>query len=406
MYSRLGHRMVNRRLYQVRRNYSFWNKFTNSFWHRLSGENKTPKPDDPNTLIKALHEHEPWFDQEKRTHHKVQEETTVSVVDAVKFQALLSRATQNLALWNHDKQPSPHQIEVFRGDWGEVAQRETRKYGEIYAVLNMANAYFVGGAFLDGGGAQEENMFARTSCSNHILAEGSHIYLDKNNVYRYKPEMTDLINAKTRMTPDELARLSAICGKIIDHAYKVHMDTQEPEVCFRGPELFANIQGSGFFDEPKSSGRIALSVKDGSFAYLSDSEIFPFHELRSAAIDLTDTDIEADWNDREFVEWFKKETKRRIDAQLDTVLLNGIRHAVLCAFGCGAFKNRAEEVAGIYRESIEERAVHFEHIVFAIYHPGYGRDNFPAFEKELHGLPLGAKARLNLEKSIRLGFKE
>lgn len=390
---------------QVQRaNYSFWNRF-NSFWNKGNDEENNTPISDPNTLRRTLHEHEPsWFSPDKKSHHDIQEETTESVIDPDKFQALLSQANLNLTRWSHNKKTSPQQIEVVRGDWGVITQEVTSTYGETYAVLNMANAYFFGGAFLDGGSAQEENMIARTSCSNHIFSEEADaIYLDKNHFFRYKDEKTLLINGQTPMTPEELAKLSAIRGKDITRAYKIHMDTMEPEVCFRGPEIFANIEKSSFDDNPKASGRVALSPEEGSFALLRVTDIFPFHELRSAALDLTDRNINVDWNDPVFLAWFRKETKQRIDAQLDTALLNGIKHVVLGAFGCGAFKNEPEEVAKIYRESIEERAEHFEHIIFPIYRPGYGRDNFPAFEKELSGIALGAKAAPVVKSSFRLG---
>ena len=62
-----------------------------------------------------------------------------------------------------------------------------------------------------------------------------------------------------------------------------------------------------------------------------------------------------------------------------------MRHAVLSAFGCGAFLNPADQVARIYRQELHKRATHFDVIAFAIFHAGYGPDNFKPFEKEFAG---------------------
>ena len=42
---------------------------------------------------------------------------------------------------------------------------------------------------------------------------------------------------------------------------------------------------------------------------------------------------------------------RRATGQVDA----GVRHAVLGAFGCGAFQNPAPAVAACYREALEAR---------------------------------------------------
>ena|SRR5258705_8825462 len=75
------------------------------------------------------------------------------------------------------------------------------------------------------------------------------------------------------------------------------------------------------------------------------------------------------------------DARRRIAAQLDTLNNHGLRHAVLSAFGCGAFRNPAEQVAAIYRDEIAARAEHFDAIVFAVFAPGYGPDNYTPFAR-------------------------
>ena len=74
----------------------------------------------------------------------------------------------------------------------------------------------------------------------------------------------------------------------------------------------------------------------------------------------------------------------RIEAQLETLRQKGLRHAVLSAFGCGAFLNPPSEVARIYSETLRKYADDLDVVVFAIFYPGYGeKDNFHAFAEAL-----------------------
>jgi hypothetical protein len=179
------------------------------------------------------------------------------------------------------------QIHVLPGDWGEVTLQMTKTYGQIFASLNMANAYGPGGGYTDGMVAQEENMYRRTDC---------HYSLHREEVYG--EDMSTLING-------ELGR--------------VYLDARRPRVCLRGPE--------------------DRHAKDLGYPWLPDHEVFLFFELRSAAVDLR-------MSGRAFV---RADCSRRVAAQLDTLIDAGVRHAVFSAFGCGAFRNPAAEVASIYR---------------------------------------------------------
>ena len=49
------------------------------------------------------------------------------------------------------------------------------------------------------------------------------------------------------------------------------------------------------------------------------------------------------------------------------------------AFGCGAFRNPAQRVAQAYKEVLTAWAQHFDLIVFAVFHAGYGPDNHTPF---------------------------
>ena len=212
------------------------------------------------------------------------------------------------------------------GDWGDVTGRLTREFGTCFAVLNMANAYMPGGAYLEGAIAQEENMFRRTDC---------HFRIDPGE---RDPERAGYTTAMTRL-------LSARDGR-------VYLDTDRPRVCIRGPE--------------------DRSSADLGYGWLPDDEIFPFFELRAAAQDLRDgSGFDPD------------DARIRIAAQLDTLNGHGVRCAVLGAFGCGAFRNPGDQVARIYREEITARERSFDLIGFAIYNAGYGPDNYTPFAEAM-----------------------
>ncbi len=233
-------------------------------------------------------------------------------------------AAVNLERWRSESPaPAPTlRVEVLPGDWGAVTQTLTREHGVCFAVLNMANAYVPGGAYVEGAVAQEENMFRRTDCHFRVGPEEYDATVD-----RYLPEMTRLLTARDG---------------------SVYLDARHPRVCIRGPEDRAGHHLG--------------------YAWLSDDQIFPYFELRASAQDLRDGS------------WFDAgDARRRITAQLDTLRRHGLRHAVLSAFGCGAFRNPAAEVASIYREELTARAADFSLVAFAIFAPGYGPDNYTPF---------------------------
>ena len=66
-------------------------------------------------------------------------------------------------------------------------------------------------------------------------------------------------------------------------------------------------------------------------------------------------------------------------AQLETLRRAGVRHVVLSAFGCGAFCNPADRVAKLYQRALAETPHGLEDVVFAIFAPGYGPDNYTPF---------------------------
>ncbi len=239
-------------------------------------------------------------------------------------------AKQNLDRWRSESHVLELRlrVQVFPGDWGEVARSLTRTHGTCFAVLNMANAYVPGGAYMEGAVAQEENLFRRTDCHFRIGGDEYDSVLD-----RYQPEMTRLLSAQNG---------------------RVYLDVQHPRVCIRGAE--------------------DRSRADLGYSWLPEDEVFPFFELRATAQDLRDgSDFDPD------------DTRRRVLAQLHTLREHGIRHVVLGAFGCGAFRNPADRVARVYREEITKRTRDFSVIAFAVFSAGYGPNNYTPFAEAFRG---------------------
>jgi hypothetical protein len=244
------------------------------------------------------------------------------------------QAMANLARWRREGEPASFglKLHVLPGDWGDVTLGLSRNYGACFAVLNMANAQYPGGAYPEGAVAQEENMFRRTDCHFRVTAE----QLGEDG-RQYTEVMRDLLNGT---------------------AGRVYLDTHLPCVCIRGSE--------------------SRSAPDLGYAWLPDNEVFPFYEMRAAAQDL-----------RGGGSFDAAHTRRRIAAQLDTLQAHRVRHVVLGAFGCGAFRNPAAEVARLYKEELQRRSQAFSVVAFAVYAAGYGPDNYTPFAQVFADLTTG-----------------
>ena len=238
-------------------------------------------------------------------------------------EALRAHAEANLLRWRKvsHARPEPRPL-IMAADWGQATLELTQRFGVAFAVLNMANAFLPGGAYVEGTAAQEENLFRRTDTHFHVPDD-------------------DLVN--DRYAPRMTALLSAEDGR-------VYFDARMPRICVRGPE--------------------DRSRDDLGYPWLADEDIFLFYELRAAAQDV-----------RRGNNFDPHEARRRIEAQLDTLVDAGQRYAVLSAFGCGAFANPPETVATIYLQAWRERREAFDCLAFAIFYPGYGPDNFKIFRR-------------------------
>ena len=236
-------------------------------------------------------------------------------------------AQQNLANWSATSNTltTSQQVLVKAGDWGVVTHALTVEFGECFAVLNMANPFIPGGAYVEGAPAQEENIYRRTDCHFSI---GPEVYDEVQDCYHY---------AMTRL--------------LLAEQGEVYLDSKTPRTCIRGPE-----------DRERS---------DLGYAWLDDDQVFPFFELRAAAQDLRDGSY-----------FSTTEAHKRIAAQLDTLIKHNIRHVILGAHGCGAFMNPSQEIARIYHEEISRRAKSFSVVAFAIFNAGYGPDNYTPFANQ------------------------
>ena len=258
-------------------------------------------------------------------------------------------AKENMLKWCKKVTPrDPNGLEVIvvERDWGEMALQCTKKYGSIFACLNMANSRKPGGGYEHGAAAQEENMFRRTNC--HFSIDRStdiELNADKTS-YIYKQNMQDLISAKYNET---------------------YLDVEQPRICIKDKETYDKKD---------------VDLTNFGYTELSNNNIFLFYELRCAAAYL---DIK---NGAKFE---KEEMRKRIEAQFTTLKINGIRHAIMSAFGCGAFHNPPNEVAELYKECLERYKNDFDVIAFPIYYAGYGPNNYPDFRQILLNNPVDEK---------------
>lgn len=283
------------------------------------------------TLIQESNFKNTYYDRKDlKRRREVLNETVSEIISNYEF--LYKKSEDNLKKWFKQSSNSVNLsnknsiVEVFEGDWGEITKKLTQRYGSCFAVLNMANAYIPGGGYLYGLIAQEENMFRRTDCHFTININN----LDNNGYY--KKDLVDLING--------------VNGR-------VYLDTKKPRICIRGQEL--------------------REKEDLGYKWLSEDEIFPFYEMRSAAIDL-----------REGMSFSEDECIKRIRAQFNTLKNSNIKYTVLGAHGCGAFLNPPEKVAEIYKKIINEFIKDFHVISFAIFNAGYGPDNYKIFKNILN----------------------
>lgn len=252
-------------------------------------------------------------------------------------------ANSNMNKWMN-KRTEFKQIKVVEGDWGEVTLRATKQYGQTFTVLNMANAYYAGGGYLDGAMAQEENIFRRTDCHFSLFKGGlAPIILPLKNVLKetYSDQIKS-INENGILYTEKYTRL------INGEDDVVFLDLNK-RTCFISKEI--------------------TNDHFNSYKLMDPTEMFQFYEMRSAALNL------------KHVKFDKELTRKRIRAQINSLNKLNLKHVILGAWGCGAFRNSPLEIAKIYKEELQN----FNGVaIFAIYYAGYGpKDNYDIFKSVL-----------------------
>jgi len=217
-------------------------------------------------------------------------------------------------------------IRVENGDCIDIATKLKQFIGSDrhVAVLDMAARRSPGGGYLTGAGAQEENLCRRSNLWAHIDTP--------------------------RFTINEYYPLPYNGGLYARDVLFVRGN--EPE------------QGYNFLPEPLWFDVVVVAAPvrpdtkrapDGTLTYRHDED---------AEIMLN-----------------------RIRSTLQISALNGATDIVLCALGCGAFRNPPVVVARLFRQALREYAGYFRNVVFAVYedHNSRGEGNFLPFQRELDG---------------------
>ena len=263
-------------------------------------------------------------------------ENTLEVLD-LRRNEFYTRANTNLESLKVKKPVNAKECQLYLSDEDSLSATKTATttYGIIFACLNFANPIKPGGGYRNGRSPQEEDIFLRTDCHFSLGPRNQSDILfgpGKDGDYIYDEKKTALIQG--------------ITGRV----YLI--DT--PQICFR-------------------------SNSDTNYSIYPNKEIFPFYELRAAALNFNpeikpyvtfpNTSIEA-----------IAQTELRIAAQLDTLIERGLRCVVLGAFGCGIFKNDPNIVANAYHKEITKRKTHFDVIVFAMAAKSKTEDNYLAFK--------------------------
>jgi hypothetical protein len=222
--------------------------------------------------------------------------------------------------------PKECMVTVVPQDSLTATKIATTTYGMLFACLNFADSKNPGGGYRNGRHPQEEDIFLRTDCHFSLGIRG------QSDILYPDPDKSNKVNDDYIYDEKKTALIQGITGRV----YLI--DT--PQICFR-------------------------NNKDTNYAIYPDGEIFPFYELRAAALNFN-TSIHSSVHFSNTCIETIAQTELRIAAQLDTLIERGIRYVILGAFGCGAFKNDPNIVANAYYKEITKRRTHFDVIQFAM----------------------------------------
>jgi hypothetical protein len=142
-----------------------------------------------------------------------------------------------------------------------------------------------------------------------------------------------------------------------------YIDVENPRICIKDKETYNGV------NTPEGTQNIGYKQYDAS-------NIFLFYELRCAAVNI-----------RNPTQFNEAEMRKIIHAQFKTLKDKGLRHAILGAFGCGAFNNPPLKVAALYKECLIQYKDDFDVIAFPIYFAGNGPENYASFREILLNNP-------------------
>jgi uncharacterized protein (TIGR02452 family) len=200
----------------------------------------------------------------------------------------------------------------------EMALENSAHDGKV-AVVNFANETSVGGGFLHGSGAQEEELCRRSNLYNQLMA-----YAKTGSIGYASP-------------------------------IPVYAAIASPQVTVHKARDFTNL-------EKPYNVQVITSAAD----YLSRGIKTYFDLLKTNNI--TDETI--------------RNTYIKILSQIASAIDMGAKVFVTGAFGAGAFNQNPEIIADLYVLALKQFGGHFDKIVFAIINP-YRWNNYKIFDKHL-----------------------
>ncbi len=221
-------------------------------------------------------------------------------------------------------------VSVSGGRSFEVAMRLRKESPDAkIAVLNFANAFHAGGGVTKGSSAQEESL-----CRCSTLYPLIYRRTLRDSFYKHHDDLG------TKKATDSLIYTEGVIICKTDTLLPQRMPKEDwvtvDVITQAAPDL--RDKGNAY----AQIGREAVKM--------NDAELFGYHVKRAIHLLTCAAAKEAD------------------------IL-------VLGAFGCGAFHNNPEVVARAYKVALAEFPKVFEQIVFAVYRPASGSDNYDVFSR-------------------------
>ncbi|MBR5974541.1 MAG: TIGR02452 family protein [Clostridiales bacterium] len=224
------------------------------------------------------------------------------------------------------------EVSVTRERSFESAMRLSKENpGAKIAVHNFANAFHPGGGVTGGSSAQEECL-CRTSTLYPVI--NSHRM--RSSYYKHHYDLN---------TPRASDSLIYSEGILI-----LKTDEDLPRRMARENWVTVDVITLAAPDLRQKSNRYEPLVGDGT--YMKDAELFEYHV-------------------------------KRANHMLTCAAAKGANILVLGAFGCGAFENNPNIVAGAYKSVLAGFPPVFDKIVFAVFCSPRSSANYDAFKKTL-----------------------